>query len=242
VTLAAQRRAALATWWERGPWPATVLTVDPGASSGASISTATPSTGVELIESRHVDTWARGEVEAVVDLAVEVSLSTGLPLVAVLEDWGAGGPLGLAQWLGLAEARGVWRRALIIAARETEALTLGRILKVTQSRWRSRAIEETGVPDGALDQKTGLPKWRKFNPDEWKEVARRAALEYFLTADIPIQPDAAESATMLIYAARSDEVLKSLGKRHLKRWGIPDHHLVMLEPTIRGSKRARRAG
>lgn len=239
---AAARREALALWWERGPWPAAFLTVDPGESAGASLGVGRPGHGLALRWSEPVETYARGTVEAVVDRAVQDAGAEGLPLVAFLEDWGAGGPRGLAQWIGLGEARGIWRRWLTIAARESDVLALSRIVKVPQSRWRGRVIPETGVPEGKVDPKTGVLKWRPFTPAEWKAAARRAALDYFLDADIPIQEDAAESACMLIYAGRSDEALKALGKRHLKRWGIPDSHMEPLEKTIRGSKRPRSPG
>lgn len=234
ISKAEARRRALAAWWERGPWPAVILTIDPGESAGATIGHSKPG-GLVMEWSTQVDTWKRGTVEEVVRHAVADAEELDLPLVAVLEDWGAGGPRGLAQWIGLGEARGVWRRWLTIAARESEALTLSRIVKAPQSRWRGRVIPETGAREGD-------GRWRPFTPDEWKAAARRAAMDYFLDTEIPIQEDAAESACMLVYAARSDEVLKALGKRHLKKWGISPQHMEPLEKTIRGSKRPRRSG
>lgn len=239
ITKAEARRRALAAWWARGPWPCVLLAVDPGEAAGASLGVSRP-TGLRLKWSTPVDTYARGTVEAVVERAVEDAEAEGLPLVAMLEDWGAGGPRGLAQWIGLGEARGIWRRWLNIHARESDALALSRITKVVQSRWRSRVIEATGVPEGKVDPDSGVLMWRAFTAAEWKVEARRAAMDYFLDTHVPVQEDAAESACMLIYGARSDEVMKALAPGHLKRHGlgVPE----ALEETIRGSKRARRAG
>lgn len=236
ITKVEIRRQAIARWWSRGPWPCVLLAIDPGTSAGASLARSTP-TGISLIWSEQVDTYERDTVEDIVTRAVDYAEDSGLPLVAMLEDWGAGGPRGLSQWIGLGETRGVWKRHLLIAASESKALTKSRIVKVTQSRWRSRVIDATGVPGGKVHPKTGDLVWRKFNTDEWKVQARQTASDYFLDTFIPMQEDAAESACMLIYGSRSDEVLKVLGSSHLKKHGMNPETFEPLEKLIKGSKR-----
>lgn len=227
MSKAQARRDAIATWWDRGPYPMVALAVDPGEAAGAAIGVCGPG-DIDLRHAAPVETYTRNAVEYVVQKAVDIATVEGLPLVAFLEDWGAGGPRGLSQWIGLGEARGPWRRQLIIAAREHNVLTLSRIQKVTQNRWRSRVIEETG----ARELVAGKEKWRPFTPAEWKTAARSTAMDYFMDHPEPPGEDAAEATCQLVYAARSDEALKALGKRYLKKAGIPAEHMVPLEKII----------
>lgn len=223
VTKAEQRRQALAAWWDRRPWPCYILTCDPGIRAGATLIESRPY-GIDIVFSRGVDTYTR-EVEKVFEDALTAIAGNELPVVVVLEDWGRGGPMGIQQWIGLGEQRGAWRRLAVIEAAESpHRFSTKRIVKVTQSRWRSRVIEETGVtPPGG--------KWRKFNPDEWKKIAHQTARGVFPDGYVPEDPDAAESAMIAYYAARSDEVGKVLGVRYLKSHG---YMFEPLEPLIKG--------
>lgn len=219
------RRRALAAWLDRKPWPCVILSVDPGAAAGASIIVSDPRRGLELYACEAIDLYDPHPVlESFVKRACDASRNRQLPLVGVLEDWGRGGPRGLAQWIGLGEARGPWRRALIMRTKEAiPAITQGRILLARQTRWRSLVIPETGRIDAA-------GKWEPFGPEGWKAIAKTTATDHFPDAFVPPE-DAAESACLGVYAARSDAVGKALGKLHLKRFGLA---FEALEPTIFG--------
>lgn len=218
------RRRALAAWWERPPWPCVIMSADPGAAAGGSIIVSGPG-GLELYACEAIDLYSPHPlVESFVKRACDCARNRSLPLVGVLEDWGRGGPRGLAQWIGLGEARGPWRRALIQRTKEAiPCITMPRILLARQTRWRSLIIPETGRigPDG---------KWEPFGPEGWKTIAKTTAGDHFLEAYVPPE-DAAESACMGVYAARSDAVGKALGKLHLKRHGLT---FTPLEPVIFG--------
>ena len=167
-------------------------------------------------------------LEELVDLAASYADSEELPLVAVFEDWGKGGPRGLSQWIGLGEARGPWRRAFRRLAIRSSVLTKrASSVLVTQSRWRSRMIEETGARDAEN-------KWIAFDTAGWKAAALRAARIHHFSAHVP-PLDAAEAACGAAYAVRSDEVAKVLGKRHLARHGLT---FELLEPAIAGKRAA----
>lgn len=223
MTSKAQRkREALAAWWARDPWPALFLAADPGASAGAALIVGGRG-GMDLLEAASVDTYGSRDLEGFVSRGVAIAMSMALPLVLALEDWGAGGPRGLSQWVGLGEARGPWRREYMLRARE--AGMTPRIVLVPQSRWRSRIVPETGAME---PQPGGSEKWRAFTPEEWKEAARSAAQDLFLDAHVP-PADAAEAVCIGAFAARSDDAAKKLGKRHLKRHG---YTFEPLEPTI----------
>lgn len=214
VNKAAARRDATAKWNDRTPWPCVILSVDPGAAAGASI-IASGAGGLNLLlcEAVDIDTT---RVEEIIEQAQHLANVRGLPLVAVLEDWGAGGPRGLSQWIGLGEARGPWRRWLRMR-------TNAKIVLARQGRWRSMVIPETGRTNAA-------GKWEPFGPDGWKDIAKTTAVDHFVEAYVP-PLDAAESACMGVFAARSDVVGKVLTKTHLKRHGLT---FEPLEPTIFG--------
>lgn len=217
------RRRAIAAWWSRVPWPCVILSVDPGAAAGASI-IVSGAGGLKLYACEAVDLYdPHPVIESVVKRACDCARHYSLPLVGVLEDWGRGGPRGLAQWIGLGEARGPWRRALIQRTKEAiPAITMPRIILARQTRWRSMVIPETGRINAA-------GKWEPFGPDGWKAIAKATASDYFLESYVPPE-DAAESACMGAYAARSDAVGKALGSRHLKHFGLPENAKI----TARG--------
>jgi hypothetical protein len=224
VSKAELRRRALAAWWARTPWPCVLMTADPGAAAGGSI-IVSGTGGLELVRCEAIDLYdSEPLIENFVEHACDVASSRKLPLVGVLEDWGRGGPRGLAQWIGLGEARGPWRRALIQRTKEYEpVITMPRILLARQTRWRSMVIPETGRINAA-------GKWEPFGPDGWKAIAKETAGDHFLESYVPPE-DAAESACMGVYAARCDKVGAALGKLHLKRHGLV---YAPLEPAIFG--------
>jgi hypothetical protein len=217
------RREATKEWWARGPWPAIVLAVDPGKISGATIAESGPG-GIRVRLCEQVDIYAGRGLEEVVEYAAGIAESEGLPFAACLETWGSGGPMGLDHWIGLGEARGPWRRELVLASKRYACVVRSRICLVTQSRWRSRVVPETGgVGENG--------EWRPFSSEEWKEAALRAAMSYVPDAHIP-PLDAAESACMACYFVRSDELLEALSRRELDRYGIPEQDRRILEDAI----------
>jgi hypothetical protein len=213
MTKAQDRRDALEEWWDREPWPAIILAVDPGKVAGASILYSRPREGVSMLRTESVDTYGGRQIEELVGHASDIADDEELMLVLALETWGAGGRLGITQWLGLGETRGPWRREFMLQCEEHDSpyLVKSKLCLVQMPRWRSRVIEATG------DRSTG--KFVRFTPDQWKEEAHKTALEAFPDEWVP-PLDAAESACIGYYGARSDEIGKLLPKRYLKRFGL----------------------
>lgn len=218
MSKAQARRDALARWWDRDPWPCVIATADPGKTSGWSL-VKSGREGLTMIEAEAIDLYEINGVEHAIERAVRFAEKEGLPLIGVLEDWGRGGPRGLAQWIGLGESRGPWRRAML-------QWEIKKIILVAQNTWRSRVVTETGARDEN-------DEWRPFEPAEWKRAAQRAAQDHFLTRTVPGE-DAGEATCMSIYAARSDQVGIALGKRWLSHNGYPE--CEKLEPTIKAGR------
>ncbi len=218
------RRDALAAWWDRPTWPCVILSVDPGREAGAAVYRSWPF-GLMLERALEVDTYT-DTLEDTVHWAAGLAGKHNLPMVTVLEDWGAGGHRGLAQWIGLGEQRGPWRRAAIMAAEYHPMVTKGRIALVPQTRWRSRVIEETGYRDED-------DKFHPFDADGWKAVAVHTAPNLVVDGYVPHGANAAEAVCMGFYAARSDEVGKLIPKTVLKRYGLS---YTPLEPAIKTGK------
>jgi hypothetical protein len=212
MTIKAMKEAALRQWWDREPWPCIILSVDPGKRAGASIIQSGPGM-VGMIRCEGLQTNSR-YVEGFIQNAKQIAEDRKIPFFMILEDWGSGGILGIKQWLGLGAQRGAWVRAAIL-----EGIAPRQILYVTQSRWRSRVIEASGVYEEKKDGGSFKTVWRKFKPDEWKDQAHSTAKELFTGQHIPIDPDASESACMGYYAARSDEIGKAFLKTDLKLFG-----------------------
>lgn len=224
MTKAQEKRDGLAAWWSRPPWPVVILAADPGRRAGAAILSCDRG-GVELVKAVPVDTYTR-EVDVLVKLALAKAEQRGVPFFLALEAWGRGGPMGIDQWLGLGEQRGAWRRTFIIEAPEHQR----NVVQVTQSRWRSRMVEETG------DMTTG--QWQPFGPDGWKQAALRAARAHLIDGYVPDDPDAAEATCIALFAARSDEVGNKLSKRYLAGAGYDP--VVELENLISGKEKRKR--
>lgn len=223
VSKAQVRRDSIEAWHDRDPWPCLILAVDPGRAAGSSLVLSSPSRGVSLLSCESIDTMSRA-LENAVNEAVSFALKEELHLFLALEDWGAGGMRGIDQWIGLGEARGPWRREFLLACEETKTPFLRKknIVKINMTRWRSRIVPETGT-------RTDSGKFVRFTPDEWKAAAKRAAVGFYLNQYIPPY-DAAESACIGAFAARSDEIGSKIPKRLLASHGLV---FSPLEPTIK---------
>lgn len=238
MTKVEDRRLALERWWNRGPWPCVILAVDTGQISGVTVAASTPEDGQAVLMCKAIDVYEPGGIEDCILTAVAEARTWKLPVAVMFEDWGRGG-LTMDAFVGMGEKRGMWRRAIILEAhrrkREDRAgwdtLNASRILHVAQATWRSRVIPESGVRNAE-----GV--WRKFNPDEWKVQAKKTAETHFPETLIP-PLDAAESACMAVFAARSDGVLRVLPKKVLDAHAVHDRY--PLEPLITGKKRGRKA-
>lgn len=212
-----KRRRSERLWWRRHPWPAVVLSIDPGKEAGAAIFAGLPpARGPSVYE---VDIYTDA-VEDIVEEAGQLASDLRIPLVLVLEEWGRGGPLGIDQWIGLGESRGAWRRAFVMYCNEhveregrIDLFSKSRVALVPQTRWRSVVVPETGV-------ETDIMGWRPFDSDEWKEAAKRALTPHFPELDVEATPNAAEAACQGLYAIRSDEVGKLLPATFLSAHGL----------------------
>jgi hypothetical protein len=219
---AQQKRDALAAWYRRVPAPAIVLSIDPGKVAGATLGISKP-TGSTILKAESVEIAKTRRVESICREALDLSVEYRVPAIMVAEDWGRGGQRGIDQWIGLGEARGVWRREWRIACLERGAPS--KIALITQSRWRSRILQNAGTHDDN-------DKWHPFGAEQWKAEAFRFANSEIIDYHIG-EADVAESACQYLYAIRSDEVRELLGVRFLKTWGIV---LDRLEPMITGKK------
>lgn len=220
ATRTKKAQAERAAWWARRPWPIGILGIDPGSKvSGAAL--VVPDEAFEkpwLAFVRDVDPMTR-ELEHVLREAVSVCRGRGLELHLVLEEWGAGGPLGIDSWLGLGAARGHWMRAAhLMGARggdgEGVLCPASRLCSyaLTQ-RWRSWM----DVPVVTYDVDTG--ENRRNEPDDWKRHATRRVSE--LAPHVQLSTaDGAEAALIGLYGSRCDDVGKKLPMRLLERHGL----------------------
>ena len=208
---AEKRRAERAEFFARPALPVVVLSVDPGTKAGATIVVPDPSTWAPAVAlSGPVDSMTR-EPESVIKAAIEIARARRMRLYLVTEEWGRGGPLGIDQWIGLGERRGIWKREFRLLGQEVEdsPIRSDASLHVNARTWRSRMIFETG------ERVSG--SFRPFDTDGWKRAASRTLLELVPGAVIE-SADAAESALQGLYAIRSDELRKKLGPRYLAQW------------------------
>lgn len=219
ITKAEKKRRDLAAWHRRYYWPAIIVGVDPGRQSGATVFVSRRRT-LKPIVSASVDTHSR-DIESILEEAVDLAKDEKLPVVLMMESWGKGGPLGIEQWIGLGEARGIWRRAFTLAMKDADPLRVGpvklfspsRVGYVNQRSWRSRMIEETGGTDAR-------GKWIPFDSDGWKDAAIREVCRRTGWSPDRITGDDAESFLVGSYAAQSDALGKMLPKTHLARYGL----------------------
>lgn len=231
-TVAEVRRSALERWWDR-EWPVIVLGIDPGRSAGVALVESRPATGtIRLRWAREVDSYSLAVERAILD-AYEYAEAREWPLVAAVEDWGAGGHRGLAQWVGLGEQRGIWLRAIYVEGVRRAARKVP-IVKVPQTRWRSRLCKTSG------ERANG--EFHRFDSDRWKYEAYQAARRLFHgveSGELGLGENASEAACIGYFGARADGTGKALGKRWLADNGLS---FESLEPLIHPkSKRGRAA-
>lgn len=210
-----------AAWWRRKPWPVVILGLDPAEESGGTIALPKEAPGgmgqpggPYLWRAEEVNIYTRG-VEGLVTAAVNVARQEGLQLVVCLEEWGSGGRLGIKTWLGMGAAAGAWKRTVALLAREdcADVLTPSRCLfSVPQTRWRSRMIEECGV-------RGAEGGFRRYTPEQWKKAAGDTVREMFPYVRLA-GANAAESALIAAYAARSDELGRLLPSTYLRKHGF----------------------
>lgn len=174
-----------------------------------------------------VDPFTRS-VEEIIEQTIEIAVARNMLVVLATEEWGRGGPLGIDQWIGLGERRGIWKRAL----RVTNHMPT-KIVHINARTWRSHMIDETG------DRSSGT--FVAYDTDGWKRAATRVYTEVF-DAPPPIETaDAAEAALLGAYAIRSNEVLKVLGVRYLAAHGFEASAEYVLPPESTKRQRKERA-
>ncbi len=210
---AEKRKEEHVAFFARDAWPVVVLSVDPGARAGASVIAPDTSRRPKVVLNEAIDTSSRG-VEAMVQHGIAIARARSMMLMLAIEEWGRGGPLGIDQWIGLGERRGIWKREFLLLGSETDEPSPVRqtdsILHVNARTWRSRMIFETG--ERVADT------FRPFDTDGWKRAATRTLAQLAPGLEIT-SADAAESALQGLYAIRSDELGKRLGKRYLALHG-----------------------
>ena len=177
--------------------PITVLSIDPGATSGYALLSSTG----EVLDIGTVDVSTR-QLEAVLAKAVDVS---GIdPVALVTETWGTGGPLGIDQWLGLAAARGAWERThKLVSTPESFHI------RVAVSTWRGTMVDATRTESG-----------KRFDSARWKRECRATAVLQHGIPEALATPDAAEAYLMGYYAQRSAELAAALPPAYAKRLGL----------------------
>jgi hypothetical protein len=232
-----------AAWWKRRPWPCVVLGVDPAAAAGWSLALpeppprekvgAAPGSDVELgyhvLCAAEVNTGTRA-LENAIQSAVKVARLRKLHLVVSLESWGSGGRLGINQWLGMGEAVGAWKRATLLAAQEGcgDVLTVTRsILRVQQSTWRSRMVDESG------DRSSG--KFVPYDSEGWKRAATRMCSIRFPYLQLE-GANAAEAVLVAGYTMRSDELGRLLPDTYLRAQGFEPLPELPKAPKKRATK------
>lgn len=237
ISKAEKKRRELAAWHRRYYWPAIIIAVDPGRTSGVVVFESHRRTLIPIFKAS-VDTHSRALDDAIAK-ATDHASRHYLPVVLMMESWGKGGPLGIEQWLGLGEARGIWRRAFTLgledaeeeAKRDGEPYKVGgvklfvpaRFGYVHQAKWRSKMIPETGTTDADGN-------WQRFDTDGWKDAAIREVCR--LTGWHPSRVTGDEAEAFLIgrYAARSDALGKLLPATHLSRFRLQFPPLPAPEP------------
>lgn len=202
-----------ASYFARPYLPAVVLAIDPGEQAGAAIllPAATPNPPRLWYVGTVEDVMRGREPETIVRSALALADRLNLKLVMVLEEWGRGGPLGIDQWIGLGERRGVWKRALYLEGGDSEVLATRPVVQVAASTWRAQMIERTGNRVGE--------KFVAFGKDDWKRAATNEFGRTWPTEKID-SADAAEAALLGAYALRSDKVFERLGKRYMASKGF----------------------
>lgn len=211
---AEKRRDEHAAFFARPAFPVVVLSVDPGTRAGAAVIAPGTDGRPKVVLCEAIDSATRA-LEAMISSAIAIARAKDMMLLLAIEEWGRGGPLGIDQWIGLGERRGLWKREFLLLGSEAPAPSPIRksesIVHVNARTWRSRMIFETG--ERVADT------FRPFDTDGWKRAATRTLLAH--APDVAIETaDAAEAALLGLYSIRSDELHKRLGKRYLASRGF----------------------
>jgi hypothetical protein len=194
-----KRRLEVEAIRARRPLPAIILSVDPGTNSGWSIQ-------LPDYDAEHGSTHVYGSgVSDILERVWTLARFYDKPAYLVTETWGAGGPLGIEQWLSLGEKRGAWKREF--ARRFGQTYAMRRMVHVFATSWRSVMIGTNG------EERDG--KFVRFDSNGWKRAATRAFSKYYPDDRIE-DADAAEASLMGYYACRSDTVREAMLKRELK--------------------------
>jgi hypothetical protein len=142
---------------------AVIIGVDSAAKAGWSILCQS-----HLVRFGVLNTWRGRDIESVIATAIDLARRERLPLHLAMEHWPA--PFAgrsMRTWLGLGEARGVWKREFLCAVDEergrenpTCRIGKGRVLKLTGRhhladvmKWRKALYGSARAPkDTAKDK------------------------------------------------------------------------------------------
>ena len=173
------------------PVPAVVLAIDPGAESGAAVMLLG-----KLVCSVAVADKPEARAFAV-GLATGTAERTGLPLLVVIEKFGAGagarGTFGARTLAGIERRVGAWVEASKVAGVPQRHIT-----RVLPQTWRSRVLGKGGGPSETL-----------------KALARVYASRRFTI--VATSDDEYEAICIAVWATTAPEVAKMLGKREYAR-------------------------
>ncbi|MEM9072855.1 MAG: hypothetical protein AAGE52_30390 [Myxococcota bacterium] len=173
------------------PWPATILAIDPGETSGAALFVGGRLQGVWRVS-------GADPAKQVVAVAQETERETELPLVVVLETWAGNIPGGTVTASGLGSAAGMWRAVLELAKHPKR-----RTLKVNPMTWYARLIG--GRKTRGKDKVVSAMLLR------FPELKRSKGIDH----------NVAEAVAIGVWASRAGEVGKVLPKKTLKAHAFP---------------------
>jgi hypothetical protein len=200
-----RKRTKHEEWLDGALVQCAILGIDPGDEAGAAL--MVPGVGgPSLVFSRAVDTNTR-QLESVLEDAVREARARGIPLMLYAEEWGAGGPLGIDQWLGLGEKIGAWRRAAILmcdTARPT-IVPSRLMLRVGQSTWRSGMGLDFGTRDAG-------GAFTRHDAEGWKKEANKRVHELFGYLD-SFDSNASEAVLIAYYGCRDERIEGKIPKR-----------------------------
>jgi hypothetical protein len=153
---------------KKSPSDAIVLSIDPGAESGWALLIGNSNGIIDRHSSGRVSVFETREVEIIIQTAIDLALMMHKPLYMFLEHWPS--PFSgkaIHTYLGLGEARGIWRREFNLKCREnydrnirigrTNVLAQNRDMLVNVGTWRGALIQETGCYKNGKPAKCNIP-------------------------------------------------------------------------------------